>query len=103
MSPGNVLSANFLPEEIVARVSSLVPRSSSHESRAASDDIRRAVINLCDKITDIAPARETIHELIEETIIRKAISQKTSKRKIADQLNMSRMTLRKKMQKFGIE
>jgi DNA-binding NtrC family response regulator len=102
MSPGNVLSANFLPEEIVSHHN----RKNTHmlpEVRGNDSEIRKAVVNFCENITDVTAARETIRDLIEETIIRKAISSKTSKRKIAEQLNMSRMTLRKKMHQYGIE
>ena len=39
---------------------------------------------------------------IEQTIIKKALSAGMSQRKLAEQLGMSRMTLRKKMQKYGL-
>jgi Nif-specific regulatory protein len=100
MSPGNVLSANFLPEEIVSHQKLTTKNKNSFGNDSL---IRQAAISFCEKITDTTKAREIILDAIEETIIRKAISQKTSKRKIAEQLNMSRMTLRKKMQKYRIE
>jgi Nif-specific regulatory protein len=102
MSPSNILSANFLPEEIVSHNNQ---KSNAKLKNLSGNDteIRQAVINFCDKIPDVARAREFVLDAIEETIIRKAISRKTSRRKIAEQLNMSRMTLRKKMQKYGIE
>ncbi len=102
MSPGNVLSANFLPEEIISHHNQ--KRVTKHKNLPGNDsDIRQAAISFCEQIADSAKAREIILDAIEETIIRKAISQKTSKRKIAEQLNMSRMTLRKKMHKYRIE
>jgi len=101
MSPGNVLSANFLPEEIVSYKHK---HTTQLKNLSANDsDIRHAAISFCETITDLSQAREIILSAIEETIIRKAISQKVSKRKTSEQLHMSRMTLRKKMRKYGIE
>ncbi len=101
MSPGNILSADFLPEEIVSYnpKNNTTPRTLSGND----SDIRHAAIRFCEKITDIFHARETIQSAIEETIIRKTLAQRISKRKAAEQLNMSRMTLRKKMREYGIE
>jgi Nif-specific regulatory protein len=101
MSPGNVLSADSLPEEIVSqnhKHAAKLKNLSGNDS-----NIRQAAIHFCETITDLFQARETIHNVIEETIIRKALTQKISKRKIAEQLHMSRMTLRKKMRKYGLE
>ena len=101
MSPGNVLSADFLPEEIVShndvkniRLKKLPPNE---------NDIREAAEHFCETIADPYQARETIHTTIDEIIIRRALNQKISKSNIAKQLNMSRMTLRKKMREYGIE
>ena len=102
MSPGNVLSANFLPEEIISHHNQKTTTKSKNLSGNDSN-IRQAGISFCEKIPDIVDAREIIHDAIEEAIILKAISLKTSKRKIAELLNMSRMTLRKKMHKYGIK
>jgi Nif-specific regulatory protein len=101
MSPGNVLSADFLPQEIVSH-------NHKHTTKLGNlpendSDIRRAALNFCETIPDLSGARETIHSAIEETIIRKTLAQKISKRKAAEQLHMSRMTLRKKMREYGIE
>lgn len=101
MSPGNVLSADFLPEEILSY--NHKPTNKSNNINDNRADIRQAAIRFCDKITDLSQARETIHSVIEETIIRKALAQRMSKRKTAEKLNMSRMTLRKKMRDYGIE
>ena len=101
MSPGNVLSADFLPEEIVSYndvKNTRLKKSPSNES-----DIREAAKHLCETIADPYQARETIHTAIDEIIIRRALNQKISKSNIAKQLNMSRMTLRKKMREYGIE
>jgi Nif-specific regulatory protein len=101
MSPGNVLSADFLPEEIVSLNHRRTAKLRNHSEN--DSDIRRAALSFCETIPDLSQARETIHSAIEETIIRKALAQKISKRKAAEQLHMSRMTLRKKMREYGIE
>ncbi len=101
MSPGSVLSADFLPEEIVS-----YNHKSTNKFRSPSgnnSDIRQSALRFCEAIPDLSRARETIHNVIEETIIRKVLAQKISKRKTAEQLKMSRMTLRKKMRQYGIE
>jgi Nif-specific regulatory protein len=101
MSPGNVLSADYLPEEIVSRNHKYTVKPGNLSGN--DSDIRREALRFCEKITDLFQARETIHNVIEETIIRKALAQGISKRKTAEQLHMSRMTLRKKMREYGIE
>jgi Nif-specific regulatory protein len=101
MSPGNVLSANFLPEEIVSHNQKNATKLTNPPGK--DSEIRQAAMRLCETITDLSQARETIQSAIEETIIRKAISQNKSKSKTAVQLNMSRMTLRKKMHEYGIQ
>jgi Nif-specific regulatory protein len=101
MSPGNILSLDFLPEEIVSHKD--IRNKRAKEATLKETDIRDAAIHFCKAIPDPYQARETIHNTIEETIIRMALKQKISKQKIAEQLNMSRMTLRKKMREYGIE
>ena len=101
MSPGVVLSADFLPEEIIAYRHKSADKFV--KTPGNNSDIRQAAKRFCESIPDISQARETIQNVIEETIIRKVISKKISKRKAAEQLNMSRMTLRKKMREYGIE
>jgi Nif-specific regulatory protein len=101
MSPGNILSADFLPEEIVSHND--VRNTRLKKSPANESDIRQAAIRFCETIADPYQVRETIHTAIDEIIIRRALNQKISKSNIAKQLNMSRMTLRKKMREYGIE
>lgn len=101
MSPGNVLSADFLPEEIV--MNNDLRNTKLNKIPANKSDIRVAAMHFFETIADPCQARETIHTVIEEIIIRKALNQKISKSKIAKQLNMSRMTLRKKIRDYGID
>lgn len=101
MSPGNILSADFLPEEIVSHIDLKNPRQK--QSPVKESDICEAAKHLCETIPDPYQAREIIHTAIDKIIIRRALKQKISKSNIAKQLNMSRMTLRKKMREYGIE
>ena len=100
LSPGSVLSADFIPEEIATYNNK---NNKFKHLSGNNSDIRHAAERFCESFTDISQARETILNVIEETIIRKALAQKISKQKTAEQLKMSRMTLRKKMREYGID
>ena len=101
MSPGNMLLADFLPEEIMQYNQNCTNKFKNPSADNA--DLRQAVLRFCNTITDLSQSRETIQRVIEEAIIRKALAGKISKSKTAEQLNMSRMTLRKKMREYGID
>jgi Nif-specific regulatory protein len=102
MCPGQVLSAGLLPEEIVSHRQKSLDCGSEY---IFSDDadIRRATEHFCESTDDFAETREKLHRIVEETIIRKALSQKISQRELADKLGMSRMTLRKKIREYGLK
>lgn len=100
MSPGKVLSANFLPEEIVSPT--LKSYDQSGHSSVNEADIRRTIQDFCREVGDPGQAREAIHRIVDESIIRKILAQTKSQRKTAERLSMSRMTLRKKMRQYGI-
>jgi transcriptional regulator with GAF, ATPase, and Fis domain len=100
MSPGNILSADFLPEEIVSPT--LKDMGKDGDSSGNETDIRRTVQDFCKEIGDPGRARAAIHRIVDESIIRKTLTQTKSQRKTAEQLSMSRMTLRKKMREYGI-
>lgn len=101
MSPGNMLLVDFLPEEIVQYNQNAT--SKFKDSSGNNSDLRRAVLGFCETISDLSQSRGTIIKAIEEAMVRKSLAQNTSKLKAAEQLNMSRMTLRKKMREYGIE
>jgi Nif-specific regulatory protein len=101
MSAGKVLSADFLPEEIVSphlNSDNQCARPSGNES-----EIRQAAQRFCETVSDPGHARELVHRIVDETIIRRALAQTKSQRKAAERLSMSRMTLRKKMRQYGME
>ena len=102
MSPGNVLSANILPEEIVSRGRKGIGHGPQYPY-CDDAEIRRATEHICETTNDFAMAREKLSRIVEETIIRKALSQKTSQRELAGKLGMSRTTLRKKIREYGVK
>jgi len=109
MSPSNALSANILPEEIVShKVKKVAPGAQGiapGATKGTADDyheIRLATERFCETTDDLIKAREELSHLIEETIIRKALAKKINQRDLAQQLGMSRTTLRKKMHLYGI-
>lgn len=100
MSPGKVLSVDFLPEEIVSyTVKGAVPDRHSSCNEA---DLRRAIKDFCEEMGDPGQARDVIHRIVDESIIRKTLAQTKSQRKTAEWLSISRMTLRKKIREYGI-
>ncbi len=101
MSAGKVLSADFLPEEIILPHT----KSVSDPVRPSGDEseFRQAAQRFCEKITDAGRARELVHRIVDETLIRRVLGETKSQRKAAEQLSISRMTLRKKMREYGME
>jgi transcriptional regulator with PAS, ATPase and Fis domain len=99
MSPGTVLSPDFLPEEITRR--SLSMATGEHRDWDESE-ISRLTRHVCERTNDLAQAKDAIHRTVDSTIIRHALTQMKSQRKIAEALGMSRMTLRKKMREYRI-
>jgi DNA-binding NtrC family response regulator len=100
MSPGNVLSADFLPEEIVTPTTKSIGRDGDFSGHEA--EILDTVQGFCEQIGDPGRAREAIHRIVDESIIRKTLAQTKSERKTAEMLKISRMTLRKKISEYGI-
>ncbi|MBN1845779.1 MAG: sigma 54-interacting transcriptional regulator [Sedimentisphaerales bacterium] len=101
MSPSNVLSADLLPGEIVARKG----KGTARPAPDAADDyreLRQAARQFCETTDDLAATRQELSRLIEETVIRTALAQKINQRDLAKQLGMSRTTLRKKMRLYDI-
>jgi len=104
MSPSNVLSTNVLPEEIVShRVKGLAPGTTKRGDTDDYREIRLATEHFCETTDDLIKAREELSHLMEEIIIRKALAKKMNQRDLAQQLGMSRTTLRKKIHLYGIK
>jgi Nif-specific regulatory protein len=101
MSLGKLLSLDFLPEEIVSHA-----QKASGKDRFFPDDetdIRQKVQDLCEQMGNPSRARQAIHRVVDESIIRRTLAQTKSQRKTAERLSISRMTLRKMIREYGID
>ncbi len=103
MSPNDAFSFEVLPEEI---------RDYGLESYATAGDgtppdpkseLRKAVIKVMNSQDNPANLRSLLMETVEETLLRQLLSSaKYSQRELADALNLSRVTLRKKLDRYGL-
>jgi Nif-specific regulatory protein len=100
LSPSNVLTVNQLPEEVVSYKTSNITRISQNPYTEFKE-LRRITENFCETSGDLAEVRENLTRMVEETVIRTALSQKISQRELAKKLGISRTTLRKKMRESG--
>lgn len=101
MSPSTVLTINVLPEEIV----SYTEGGESPGRRKMADlygEFRQSVQKCFETSEDLAVVKEKLSRLIDDTLIRKLLSEKISQRTLAKKLGMSRTTLRKKRRDLGI-
>ncbi len=98
LSPGENLSVEHLPPEIVHARQPAAARTASSAER----ELRRVAEAFCGSIGDLAEARERLLRAAEETVIRRALRENLSQRELADRLGISRMTLRKKLRQYGL-
>jgi transcriptional regulator with PAS, ATPase and Fis domain len=103
MSPDKAVSLELLPEEIREnRPDSPVPSSPGGEADPQSE-LRRAVIQLLSSRNDPSGIREVLLETVEETLLRYLLdSGRYSQRELAGLLAVSRVTLRKKLDHYGL-
>ena len=101
MSPGEVVSRDLLPVEI------LEPRGRRTRGRrggpSAENALRRVAEEACGDADDLGAALARLTRAVEETILRKALGLGLTQRALAEKLGMSRMTLRKKLREYGIK
>jgi len=103
MSPGNTLTASILPPEILADVSAKGPRKSPCGNLSIEAEIRALIERSFKTAEESAGAREQLHAWIERTIISRALAEGLSQRTLATKLGLSRTTLRKRIEEYGIE
>lgn len=103
MSPGNTLTVNILPQEILANVPSRNLQNIPAHAAGLEAEIRALIERSYKTAEESAGAREQLHALIERTIIARAISEGMSQRTLAVKLGLSRTTLRKRMEEYGLE
>lgn len=101
MSPGEMLSLDLLPQEVVSSRGSV--GGGRARSRTDQAELARLAERVCENCANLSDARETLIRTVEEALVRKALSSGISRRELADKLGMSRTTLRKKMKEYRIE
>jgi DNA-binding NtrC family response regulator len=108
MSPGNTLSASLLPTEVLAGAS----RDRRQKAAIAGQPLNpqsmegelQVLLDRCYKTAeDAAGAKEGLHSLIERLIISRALAEGMSQRTLATKLGLSRTTLHKRLQEYGID
>jgi DNA-binding NtrC family response regulator len=103
MSPGKTLSASLLPAEIrtgtpVGMVATRGPSPDALESEL------RALVNRAYKTPEeAAGALVDLHGVVERIVVSRAISEGMSQRTLAAKLGISRTTLRKRLQEYGLD
>jgi len=103
MSPGNTLTVNILPREIQAKASTRSSRRTPSGDTGLEAEIRALIERLYKTAEESAGAREQLRAMIERTIISRAINEGMSQRTLAAKLGLSRTTLRKRMEEYGLE
>jgi DNA-binding NtrC family response regulator len=103
MSPDTSVSLGLLPEEIRENHPDNVAVPLSNSTRDPQAELRQAVIRFLTSRKKISGARESLLETVEEALLRHLLdSGKYSQRELADLLAMSRVTLRKKLDQYGL-
>jgi Nif-specific regulatory protein len=102
MSPGKTLSPSLLPAEILADNSSR-PVRSGLPARGTEDEMRALIERLYKTPEESVGAMGQLHELTERIIISVALEAGMSQRMLAAKLGISRTTLRKRLETYGLD
>jgi transcriptional regulator with PAS, ATPase and Fis domain len=103
MSADNAFSPELLPDEIRENRPDFVPFPSPSIAEDPQSALRRAVINFMTSCKDPSGTRDLLLESVEETLLRFLLeSGRYSQRELADLLSVSRVTLRKKLDHYGL-
>jgi DNA-binding NtrC family response regulator len=100
MSPGNTLSIGLLSIEVLTDASVRMPRQGSE---GVEGELQMLLDRHYKTAEDAAGAREGLHGMIERLIISQALAEGMSQRTLAAKLGLSRTTLRKRLQEYGID
>jgi Nif-specific regulatory protein len=108
MSPGNTLSASLLPAEVLAGASgerkpNAVIAGQPSNPQSVEGELQMLLDRNYKTAEEAAGAREGLHGLIERLIISRALAEGMSRRTLATKLGLSRTTLHKRLQQYGIE
>jgi Nif-specific regulatory protein len=107
MSPGNTLSASLLPAEILSGGSADKPRKAALPGQplhppSLEGEFQTLLDRYYATAEDAAGAREDLHGMIERLVISRALAEGMSQRTLAAKLGLSRTTLRKRLQEYGL-
>jgi Nif-specific regulatory protein len=103
MSPGKTLSISLLPPEVLNGTSG----GPTHRSQPSADGLQGDLQMLLERYyktaEESAGARGELHGLIERIIICRALGEGMSQRTLAAKLGLSRTTLRKRLEAYGLD
>jgi transcriptional regulator with PAS, ATPase and Fis domain len=103
MSHDNRISLDLLPDEVRENLPDEFISSASTESEDPQALLRQAVIRLLASRKDPTGIRDAVLDTVEETLLRHFMdSGRYSQRELANLLSLSRVTLRKKLSRYGI-
>jgi transcriptional regulator with PAS, ATPase and Fis domain len=103
MSPDSTFSPELLPDEILENRPDFISFPSPSIAEDPQSALRRAVINFMTSCKDPSGIRDLLLESVEETLLRFLIeSGRYNQRELADLLSVSRVTLRKKLDHYGL-
>jgi transcriptional regulator with PAS, ATPase and Fis domain len=103
MSPDNTVSLELLPEEIRENRPDNVAILNAGIAGDPQSELRQAVIRYLSSRKKLSGVRDSILDTVEETLFRHLLdSGRYSQRELADLLAISRVTLRKKLDRYGI-
>jgi transcriptional regulator with PAS, ATPase and Fis domain len=103
MSEDNTFSTELLTDEIRENRPDFVPFPSPSITEDPQSALRRAVIGFLTSCKDPSGTRDLLLESVEETLLRFFLeSGRYSQRELADLLSVSRVTLRKKLDHYGL-
>mgnify|MGYP005841458287 CR=1 FL=1 len=100
MSPGDVVSRDVLPAEVLA--ASGKRALSRRGASSVEEAVRREVEAAAGEAEDLGALLGALTRSVEAAILRKALAAGASQRDLADRLGMSRTTLRKKLREHGL-
>jgi Nif-specific regulatory protein len=103
MSPDETLAAALLPEEILTGAENVPDDPLPSPAGEHDAEVRSVTARAYETAEDLAALREALVRAVDETIIRKALSERLPHRELANRLGISRTTLSKKIRQYGIE
>ncbi|MBP7275406.1 MAG: sigma-54-dependent Fis family transcriptional regulator, partial [Kiritimatiellae bacterium] len=104
LSHGDTLAADLLPAEVRERRSAAAAASSDGRTAAnALAEIGVLAAAVCETSDNLAESRRALLESVESAALRTALKRETSQRELAIQFGMSRMTLRGRLKRYGLD